>query len=56
MGREDQIINERLRKVKELKKKGINQYPNKFDKKQSIKDCRKSKLKSKVKTAGRVTL
>ena len=54
MGREDQIIKERLRKIKELKKKGISSYPTKFDKKYSVGECRKLKLKSKVKTAGRV--
>ena len=32
MGREEQIINERKRKNKELKKLGINPYPNKFEK------------------------
>ena len=29
MGREDQIISERLRKLKELKEQGINPYPSK---------------------------
>ena len=33
MGRKDQIISERLRKLKELKESGINPYPHKFDKK-----------------------
>jgi lysyl-tRNA synthetase class 2 len=54
MGREDQITNERLRKIDELKKEGVNPYPNKFDKKQTVEDCIKSKLNSKVKTAGRL--
>ena len=54
MGREDQIIKERLRKVEELKKKGISSYPTNFDKKRDIEDCRKSRLKTKVKTAGRI--
>ncbi|MEK6854804.1 MAG: lysine--tRNA ligase [Nanoarchaeota archaeon] len=31
MGREEQIISERLRKLKELKSLGINPYPNKYD-------------------------
>lgn len=52
MGREDQIINERLRKIDELREQNINPYPNKFDKAQTISEC--SKLGSKVKTAGRV--
>ncbi len=54
MGREEQIIQERVRKLEELRKQGINPYPNKFDKKNSIVDCVKSKLKTKVKTAGRL--
>jgi len=31
MGRAGQIINERLRKLKELKDNGINPYPHKFN-------------------------
>ena len=54
MGREEQIINQRKRKIKELKAKGVSSYPTKFDKKNNIEECRKSKLKSKVKTAGRI--
>lgn len=54
MGREDQIINERLRKLKELRENSINPYPSKYDKKQTIEECVNSKLKSKVKTAGRL--
>ena len=62
MGREDQIINERKRKLEELKKKGIDPYPHKYDVKdysEEIKDKYK-KLKDngrssdKVKIAGRV--
>ena len=54
MGREDQIIKERLRKLKELREEGINPYPNKFDKKQTCLECSKSKIGTKVKTAGRL--
>ncbi len=54
MGREDQIINERLRKLKEIKEEKINPYPAKVDKKQTCAECLKSKLKAKVKTAGRL--
>ncbi len=54
MSREQQIINERLRKLKELEKEGINPYPHGFDKKYSCEDCSKSKVGVKVKTAGRV--
>lgn len=54
MGREEEIVKERERKVKELRDKGINPYAYKFDKKDSIKDCLKAKIGKKVKTAGRV--
>lgn len=54
MGREEQIISERTRKLEELRKEGINPYPNKYDKKQTCLECSESKLKSKVKTAGRL--
>ena len=54
MGREEQIINERLRKLKELRDNGINPYPNKFDKKQNCLECSKSKVGTKIKTAGRL--
>ncbi len=54
MSREDQIIGERLRKIKELKENGVNPYPNKFDKKNSVEGCLKAKLGAKLKTAGRV--
>ena len=54
MGREDQIVQERLRKLGELKANKINPYPNKYDKKQNCLDCLKSKIGLKVKTAGRL--
>jgi len=38
MGREDEIVKERLRKIKELKKLGVNPYPNKFDKEDNSAD------------------
>lgn len=53
MGREKQIIEERIRKLKELREAGVNPYPNKFDKKHTAKDCL-SKKSGKVKTAGRI--
>lgn len=53
-GREQQIINERLRKLKELREMGVNPYPSKYEKTHTIQECLKSKLKSKVKTAGRI--
>ncbi len=54
MGREEQLIEERKRKIEELKKQGINSYPTRFDKKEDIQECLKSKISSKVKTAGRL--
>ena len=54
MSRENQIINERKRKIQELVKQGINPYPHNFDKKNSVQDCLQSKIKTKVKTAGRL--
>lgn len=61
-GREQQIINERLRKVQELKEQGINPYPHKFDKEKSFAEIKKENEKLKkeeksskqLKTAGRV--
>ncbi|MBD3247108.1 lysine--tRNA ligase [Candidatus Pacearchaeota archaeon] len=53
MGREEQIIKERMKKIQGLRDKGINPYPHEFDKKHNIKKCLKSKGK-KVKTAGRL--
>jgi lysyl-tRNA synthetase class 2 len=54
MGREEQIIEERKKKIKELEEQGVNPYPNKYDKEQSIAGCVNAKLGAKVKTAGRI--
>lgn len=54
MGREEQIIDGRLKKLKEMQLKGINPYPPNFDKKHSVETCLKSKLGAGVKTAGRI--
>ncbi|MGA2130267.1 MAG: lysine--tRNA ligase [Candidatus Pacearchaeota archaeon] len=54
MGREEEIIKERERKIKELKEKGINPYAHKFDKKNLVKECLDAKMGEKVQTAGRV--
>ncbi len=56
MGREEEIIKERSKKINELRKKGINPYPYKFDKKNNISECLKKKLGTKVKTAGRLII
>jgi lysyl-tRNA synthetase class 2 len=54
MGREEQIINERLRKINELNEKKIAVYSYNYDKKQKIAECLKSKKGVKVVTAGRL--
>jgi lysyl-tRNA synthetase, class II len=54
MGREEQIVNERIKKIEEIRKNKINPYPAKFDKKESVDECLKSKMNAKVKTAGRL--
>jgi lysyl-tRNA synthetase class 2 len=62
MGREDQIIQERLRKLDELIKKGIEPYPHKFHRKNNSEEIKKKyeklapdeRTKDIVKTAGRV--
>ena len=54
MGREEQIINERKRKLKELKDLEINPYPAISNKKQTCSECLKLKIGSKVQTAGRL--
>jgi lysyl-tRNA synthetase class 2 len=56
MSREEQIIDERKKKIEELKKEGIDAYPNRFDKKEDVNECLKSKLGAKIKTAGRLIL
>ncbi len=54
MSREEQIISERKKKIKDLEKTGINIYPNKFEKKHNTQDCLNAKIKEKVTTAGRI--
>jgi lysyl-tRNA synthetase, class II len=62
MGREEQIVSERLRKVKELRKQGIDPYPAVSDREDEIVEIRKkfSKLKTeeisneKVRCVGRL--
>lgn len=51
MGREEQIISERLRKLKELRSAGINPYPYSFDKKDNAQDLQEkyAKLKNEQK-------
>lgn len=62
MGRQEEIINERLKKLSELKKAGINPYPNKYEVKNNSQELQEkySSLKpekytkDKVKIAGRL--
>ena len=64
MGREEQIINERKRKLEELKRKNINPYPYKFDVKNYSSEIKKKynnlkdngQSKDKVKIAGRIMM
>ncbi len=64
MGREEQIIQERLRKLEELRKLGIEPYAYSFDKQDSCLELQAkhekleagSKSKAKVKIAGRVMI
>ncbi|MEK6873646.1 MAG: lysine--tRNA ligase [Nanoarchaeota archaeon] len=64
MGREDQIIESRIKKVEELRKLGINPYPNKFDFKHYANELqekykklkKEGKTKDKVSVAGRVMI
>jgi lysyl-tRNA synthetase class 2 len=54
MGREEQIINERKRKIAELKEEKVNPYPHFFDRKNTCLECLNSSEGTKVKTAGRI--
>lgn len=64
MGRQDQIINERLKKLSELRKLGINPYPHNFEKKNSAFELQEEykklkpeqKAKSKIQIAGRIMI
>jgi len=47
MGREDEIIKERLKKIAELKEQGVNPYPHKFDKKHHAGDLQEKYKKLK---------
>ncbi len=62
MGREELMINERLKKLEELKKQEVNPYPSKYEVKDFSSDLQKKhkdlkqgeKTKDKVKLAGRI--
>ncbi len=62
MAREEQIVQERLKKIEEMGKAGINPYPYNFDKKNSAAELQEkykklkndAKTKDKVKIAGRI--
>ncbi|MBS3072840.1 lysine--tRNA ligase [Candidatus Pacearchaeota archaeon] len=64
MGREDQIIQNRIKKVEELRKQGINPYPNKYDvtnysselQEKYKKLIKGKKTNNKVSIAGRVMI
>lgn len=44
----------RLEKLKNIRRRGINPYADKFEKKQSLAQAQKAKLGAKIKTAGRI--
>lgn len=62
MGRQDEVVKERLKKIEELRKQGINPYPYNFDKKDNSKELQdkysklasEKKTKDKAKIAGRL--
>jgi lysyl-tRNA synthetase, class II len=56
MGREEQIIGERVRKLNEIKEQGINPYPNKFERTHTCDELQSEyvKLKNEVKAKGKV--
>lgn len=58
MGRQDEIIKERLRKIKELRAIGVNPYPYKFEAKNYASDLQEkySKLKKEEKTKDHVAI
>jgi len=64
MGREEQIVNERKRKLQELRGNKINPYPNKYDVKNYSKEIKEkyaglkdnARSANKVKIAGRVIM
>jgi len=55
---EDRIMDERRKKLEDLREKGINPYPYSFDKKDDAKDLQKefSKLKKEEKTRKKVSI
>lgn len=64
MGREDQIIQSRIKKIEELKKLGVNPYPNKYEFKNYTSELqekykklkKEGKTKDKVSVAGRIMI
>jgi len=62
MGREEQIVGERIRKLNEIKEQGIDAYPNKFDRTHTCDELQseyaelenEARAKEKVSVAGRL--
>ncbi|MEI6731123.1 MAG: lysine--tRNA ligase [archaeon] len=62
MGRQEEMVSERLKKISELRKLGINPYPNRYDVKNHASDLQskyasikaEEKTKDSVKVAGRL--
>lgn len=58
MGRQDEIVAERLKKLKELRELGVNPYPNKFEKSHSSAQLQEehAKLKNEAYTKDKVSV
>ena len=59
MGRQEEIVKERMKKIEELKKEGVNPYPSKVERSSSLGEVLKSfsafaKARKKLALAGRI--
>jgi len=50
----DDIRNIKLEKIEELRKSGINPYPERYEKKNTIEEIKNFPIDTEVKTAGRL--
>ena len=58
MGRQDEIVAERVKKLHELRKVGVNPYPNKYEADSNAKELQEKhkKLKNEATTKDNVSL
>ncbi|MFB6246148.1 MAG: lysine--tRNA ligase [Candidatus Pacearchaeota archaeon] len=54
MKRGDEIIQERKKKLDDMREAGIDPYPHKFDKQNDLEECYNSEIGTQVKSAGRI--